>query len=131
MTNEFIAEPENLGLTAVSALSTSALVTALIEHLGLRLVAYLGGANEVVTVRQWSQGTSTISDTDTIERLRLALGAAEMITAAASSGLTQAWFQGLNPALNDMSPASLLRNADTDTIRPKILAAARRCAAPG
>lgn len=39
--------------------------------------------------------------------------------------VAQAWFQGLNPQLDDRSPARLLRDEDLDEIGPEVLAAAR------
>ncbi len=39
--------------------------------------------------------------------------------------VVQAWFQGLNPHLEDRSPARLLRDGDLDEVGPLVLAAAR------
>jgi hypothetical protein len=45
--------------------------------------------------------------------------------------VAQAWFQGLNPQLEDRSPARLLREGDLDDVGPQILAAARAFAVGG
>jgi len=45
--------------------------------------------------------------------------------------VVQAWFQGLNPALEDRSPARLLREGAVDDVGPQVLAAARQFAATG
>ena len=42
-----------------------------------------------------------------------------------SPRVVQAWFQGLNPHLEDRSPARLLRDGELDEVGPLVLAAAR------
>jgi hypothetical protein len=42
-----------------------------------------------------------------------------------SPSVVQAWFQGLNPQLEDRSPARLLREGDLDEVGPEVLSAAR------
>jgi len=39
--------------------------------------------------------------------------------------VTRAWFQGLNPQLDDQSQARLLREGDIDEVGPEIIAAER------
>lgn len=131
MTNECATAPDPIGLPTMTAMSVPVRVAALVEKLGLKLVAYLGDVNEVRSVRHWSGGTYAITNTDKIERFRMAFCAASMITLRASNGVAQAWFQGMNPILGDASPASVLRDGDIDAIGPKILAAARRFATIG
>ncbi|MBN7438536.1 hypothetical protein IUS38_23405 [Mycobacteroides abscessus subsp. abscessus] len=109
-------------------MSTSALVTALTSQLGLKLVAYLGKVKETHIVRQWADGTDVPANAEDIERLRLAFRTASLITSQQSAGVAQAWFQGLNPALGDASPARLLREGDVNVMGPQILAAARQFA---
>ena len=48
-----------------------------------------------------------------------------MIRERDSNEIVQAWFMGLNPQLNDRSPARLLREGELDEIGPEIIAAAR------
>jgi hypothetical protein len=64
-------------------------------------------------------------------RLRLAYQIARLIGEKDSPGVVQAWFQGLNPQLDDRSPARLLREGDVDEVGPLVLAAARAFAANG
>ena len=45
--------------------------------------------------------------------------------------MTQAWFQGLNPQLEDRSPARLLREGDLDAVGPEVIGAARAFLADG
>ena len=59
------------------------------------------------------------------QRLRLALQVALLITAADDNEIAQAWFQGLNPQLDDRSPARMLRDGDFNEAGPAVIAAAR------
>jgi hypothetical protein len=58
-------------------------------------------------------------------RLRLALRVAMLISKHDGKEIAQAWFTGLNPQLNDRSPARLLREGDIDDVGPEVIAAAR------
>ena len=57
--------------------------------------------------------------------------AARLLAKRDSNEVVQAWFQGLNPALGDRSPARLLREGSVDEVGPQVLAAARQFAAVG
>lgn len=100
-----------------------ALVVALRNLLGLRLVAYIGSAKETRAVRQWAEGGRTPSD-DVLLRLRMAYRVAAMLARKDSSAVVQAWFQGMNPRLDEVSPARLLREGDLEHVGPQILDAA-------
>lgn len=92
--------------------------------LGARLCAYIGSVKETRAVNEWAQG-SRIPSSDVQRRLRLALQVAQTIADTDGVEVTRAWFQGLNPQLEDRSPACLLREADLDEIGPEIVAAER------
>ena len=94
------------------------------ELLGARLVAYIGGVRNTRAVREWAEGARAPSE-DEQQRLRLALQVALLITQADDNEIAQAWFQGMNPQLEDRSPARLLRDADLDDAGPAVIAAAR------
>ena len=94
------------------------------EILGARLCAYLGSVKETRAVHQWADG-SRRPNADVERRLRTALQAAAPIAAADSAAVAQAWFQGLNPQLDDRSPLRLLREGDLDEVGPDVIAAAR------
>lgn len=64
-------------------------------------------------------------------RLRLALHVAGILAERDHGRVVQAWFQGMNPQLDDVAPARLLREGDLDEIGPRVLAAARSFAAVG
>jgi len=107
------------------------LVTELRDLLGAKLVAYLGGVRETRAVRQWADGDRGVQDRVDEQRLRLAHQIASLIAQKDTPGVVQAWFQGLNPQLDDRSPARLLRDGDLEDAGPKVLTAARVFAATG
>jgi len=99
-------------------------VTELRDLLGARLVAFLGSVKETRAVHEWADGERHPSDL-TQRRLRLGLQVATMIAGSDGREVAQAWFQGLNPQLDDRSPARLLREGDVDDVGPLVVAAAR------
>jgi hypothetical protein len=94
------------------------------EILGAKLCAYLGSVKETRAVNQWADGSRAPS-ADVQRRLRTALQAAAPIAETDSAAVAQAWFQGLNPQLDDRSPLRLLREGDLDEVGPNVIAAAR------
>jgi hypothetical protein len=100
------------------------LVSELRSVLGARLVAYLGSVKETRAVRQWAEGEREPSE-EVRSRLRVALQVALPLAEADSPEIAQAWFQGLNPQLDDRSPARLLREGELDEVGPAVIAAAR------
>jgi hypothetical protein len=58
-------------------------------------------------------------------KLREALRIARLIAQYDGAEVARAWFQGLNPQLDDRSPARLLREGDLDEVGPDVLSAAR------
>jgi len=97
----------------------------LIDILGAKLVAYIAGVRETRAVQQYAHGGRSPRHPGIEPRLRLALRVAKMIGERDSNEIAQAWFMGLNPQLNDRSPARLLREGELDEIGPEIIAAAR------
>lgn len=106
------------------------LVSALRELLGARLVAYIGSVKETRAVRQWAEGERTPSN-EVLMRLRMAYRVAALLRQKDSAAVVQTWFQGMNPRLDDVSPARLLREGDLEQAGPEILDAARAFAAAG
>lgn len=110
----------------------SDLVAALRDLLGARLLAYIGSVKETRAVRQWADPEdSRTPSADVVGRLRLAYRIAALISEKDSLGVIQAWFQGMNPRLDDVAPARLLRDGDLAQHGPTVLAAARAFAAAG
>ena len=99
-------------------------VRELRDILGPRLVAYLGNVKETRAVHEWADG-ERVPRQSARQRLRLALQIALVIAGADGPEITQAWLQGLNPQLEDRSPARLLREGEFDEVGPAVIAAAR------
>jgi hypothetical protein len=125
------AKPDLDAYNTAMSMTTAHLVTALRDLLGAKLVAYLGRVKETRAVRQWADGTRSIANPADVDRLRVAYRAAAVITARDSKQVAQAWFQGLNPLLDDRSPARVLREGDLEEVGPQVLTAARQFAAVG
>lgn len=119
-----IARPDLSAHAAAMRMPFPELVAELQGILGSRLVAYLGGVKETRAVRQWAEGTRE-PDSLTRQRLRESHVIASMLLQVDAPSVVQAWFQGLNPLLDDRSPAYLLREGDLAEVGPQILAAAR------
>lgn len=94
------------------------------ELLGARLAAYIGGVSETRAIREWAEGKREPGDV-VQHRFRIALQVALMLDESDGREVTQAWFQGLNPQLDDRSPARLLRDGGLEETGPHVLAAAR------
>lgn len=107
-----------------SRVDFAGLVKELDELLGPKLVAYIAGVRETRAVRQWSTGERGAREPIPM-RLRLALQVAWLIAQHDNPSVARAWFQGLNPQLDDRSAARLLREGDLDEVGPRILSAAR------
>lgn len=91
---------------------------------GTKLVAYIAGVGETRAVKEWIDGSRSPKQ-DVEPKLRLTLQVAETIAAHDNAGVARAWLQGLNPHLDDRSPARLLREGDYDEVGPQITAALR------
>ena len=99
-------------------------VSSLRSILGARLCAYICSVKETRAVNEWAEGVRGPSE-DTQRRLRLALQVAQAISEVDGPEVARAWFQGLNPQLEDRSPARLLREGDIDEVGPAVIAAER------
>jgi hypothetical protein len=100
------------------------LVKELSNMLGAKLVAYVAGVSETRAVREWIEGGREPRDS-TKERLQLTYRLARTIEAHDSAGVARAWLQGLNPQLDDRSPARILREGDVHEVGPQLVAALR------
>ena len=107
------------------------LVAELRDELGATLVAQLAGVQESRAVRQWADGERRIQNPAQERRLRLAHQVAAIVRSDHSPGVAAAWFRGLNPDLEDRSPAKVLREGALDDVGPLVLQAARSFAAGG
>jgi hypothetical protein len=83
-------------------------VTYLQEVLGQKLVAYIAGVSEPRTVSRWRSGDRT-PRADHEQRVRCAYQIFQLLLAEEAPHTVRAWFLGLNPQLDDESPADGIR----------------------
>ena len=125
-----IATPGLRAFEASVRSDVTELVGALRELLGAKLVAYLGSVSETRAVRQWADGERK-PPAEVVRRLRLAYQVAGLLAERDQPRVIQAWFQGMNPQLEDWAPARMIRESAPDEIGTRVLAAARAFAAVG
>lgn len=79
------------------------------EALGQKLVAYIAGVGDSKQVGRWAQGTQSPRD-EPERRLRAAFQIFHLLLAEESPHVIRAWFIGMNPQLDDDSPAEVIRD---------------------
>lgn len=92
---------------------------ALQQHMGQALLAVVVGKN-VRTVARWSAGAARPVSADE-KLLRDAYQVLELVLTVEESLVARAWFMGMNPLLDDMSPVEALAGGQARLV----LAAAR------
>ena|SRR5215218_801819 len=85
------------------------IVAFLQEVFGQKLVAYMAGVSEPRTVARWASGESPPRAASE-ERLREAYYIFRLLNTEESPHTVRAWFVGLNPQLDDESPAAAIRD---------------------
>ena len=110
-------------------LPAAKVVEKLVEIVGRKLAAYIGGVKDARAVDRWIAGGEIYGGAE--PRLRLAFQVARTLAEHDSPGVVQAWFTGVNPELGDRVPLRLLRESDLDIVAPAILSAARAFLAGG
>ena len=109
------AKPDLAAHDQVMRLDLANVVGALTDELGAKLVAYIGSVGETRAVRQWIEKKREPRG-DAERRLREALIVTFMLRSRDSRSAVQAWLMGLNPQLDDQSPATVLRDGDDRSI---------------
>ena len=93
--------------------SISEIARLLQEVLSRRLTAYVAGVQDGKTVTRWASGEiSEIRDFQVEQRLRATYEIVLLMLNFDSPGTIRAWFLGMNPHLDDASPADTVRNGD-------------------
>jgi hypothetical protein len=90
------------------------------EMLGPRLTALIAGTKDPSAVAHWAAGDRTPRP-DPERRLRAAFQVFHLVQSVESPHVARAWFIGMNPQLDDLSPAEALAE---DRLR-EVMAAAR------
>jgi len=80
------------------------------DLLGRRLVAYIAGVQDTKTVARWAHAEVGEVRSKSVKRLRTAYEIAQLLTQFDSPRIVQSWFIGLNPQLDDTSPAEAIHD---------------------
>ena len=120
---------ELLDLTHRTAMSSPAAMIAsrMRELFGQNLTAMMAGVENSKTVGRWIRGQEP--HPGNLVRLRTAYQIALLLESATSEQTVRAWFMGMNPSLEDRSPALVL--ADEPDEAPRVMRAARGFLAHG
>jgi hypothetical protein len=110
-------------------LPASKVVEKLVEIVGRKLTAYIGGVKDARAVDRWIAGGEIYGDAKS--RLRFAFQVACALSEHDSPTVVQAWLTGVNPELGDRVPLRLMRENEIDAVAPAILSAARAFLAGG
>ncbi len=81
------------------------------EVFGQKLVAHVAGVSDPRTVARWAAGERA-PRSEHEQRLRCAYQTFQLLLAEESPYTVRAWFLGLNPQLDDQSPAQCIREGD-------------------
>lgn len=85
--------------------SISEIARHLQELLSRRLTAFAAGVQDGKTVTRWASGEITeIRDAEVEKRLRTTYEISQLLLIQDSPRTVKAWFIGLNPELDDISP---------------------------
>jgi hypothetical protein len=90
--------------------STEDTTTFVLEVLGQKLAGYMLNA-DAKTVKRWAAGTTPRHEAE--QRLRDLHMVLRLLISEESPLTVRAWFVGLNPQLNDESPATAIREGRT------------------
>lgn len=101
------------------------LVNALVEKLGIKLVAFIANRN-TSTITRWREAKVEASE-EALRPLRTSYQLIQMLEHHEADATIRAWFMGINPQLDDLSPAEAIADGQTR----EAIAAARAFLAGG
>jgi hypothetical protein len=82
------------------------------DELGQKLVAHMAGVSDPKTVCRWAKG-ERMPRADSEHRLRESYRIFQLLLTKESPHTVRAWFVGLNPQLDDESPARAIGEGRT------------------
>lgn len=85
--------------------------------LSRRLTAYIVGVKDGKTISRWATGETTDIREDSEIKLRTAYELVKLITNFDSEQVARAWMIGLNPQLDDSSPAEMIHEGRLKEVR--------------
>lgn len=106
-------------------ISQTDLVAALTTKLGPKLTAFIAD-RDPSTISRWKSGDSAAGE-EAMRPLRIAYQVIRLLENAEADPTIRAWFMGINPQLDDLSPAEAL----AEGMNRETLAAARAFLAGG
>ena len=123
MDTPLLPRPDLFAHREALRLPASKVVETLVEIVGRKLTAYIGGVKDERAVDRWTAGGAIYGDAES--RLRFAFQVARALSEHDSPTVVQAWLMGVNPELGDRVPLRLMRENEIDGVAPAILSAAR------
>ena len=123
MDTPLLPRPDLFAHREALRLPASKVVETLVEIVGRKLTAYIGGVKDARAVDRWIAGGAVYGDAET--RLRFAFQAARTLSEHDSPAVVQAWLTGVNPELGDRVPLRLMRENEIEAVAPDILSAVR------
>ena len=129
MDTPLLPRPDLFAHREALRLPASKVVEKLVEIVGRKLTAYIGGVKDARAVDRWIASGAIYGDAES--RLRFAFQVARAISEHDSPAVVQAWLTGVNPELGDRVPLRLMRENEIDAVAPAILSAARAFLAGG
>jgi hypothetical protein len=123
MDTPLLPRPDLLAHREALRLPASKVVENLVEIIGRKLTAYIGGVKDARAVDRWIAGGAIYGDAES--RLRFAFQVARVLSEHDSPAVVQAWLTGVNPELGDRVPLRMMRDNEIEAVAPDILSAAR------
>jgi hypothetical protein len=123
MDTPLIPRPDLFAHREALRLPASKVVERLVEIVGRKLTAHIGGVKDARAVDRWIAGGEIYGDAES--RLRFAFQVARTLREHDSPAVVRAWLTGVNPELGDRVPLRLMCENDVDAVAPAILCAAR------
>ena len=123
MDTPLLPRPDLFAHREALRLPASKVVEKLVEIVGRKLTAYIGGVKDARAVDRWISGGAVYGDAEM--SLRFAFQVARTLSEHDSPAVVQAWLTGVNPELGDRVPLRLMCENDVDAVAPAILCAAR------
>ena len=123
MDTPLLPRPDLLAHREALRLPASKVVETLVEIIGRKLTAYIGGVKDARAVDRWIAGGAIYSGVES--RLRFAFQVARALSEHDPAAVVQNWLMSVNPELGDRVPLRLMRINEIDAVAPAILSAVR------
>jgi hypothetical protein len=123
MDTPLLPRPDLFAHREALRLPASKVVEKLVEIVGRKLTAYIGGVKDARAVDRWIAGGAIYGEAES--RVRFAFQVARAINEHDSPAVVQAWLTGVNPELGDRVPARMMRENEIDAVAPAVLSATR------